>query len=101
MTSQRDRIESLESRVEELEATIRGLTEELVEANQRIKDLETAEEERDAATGATEDANASPDRPAPGEKAPADEEAKNDEFQGENETDDEGGSELGDDIIVA
>jgi hypothetical protein len=90
MTSQRDRVQSLESRIEELEATVRGLTEELVDANQRIRDLEEAAEtqptdaERSRAGGASEG-----------------EEAKTDESEKANETDDEGGSGLGDDIIVA
>jgi chromosome segregation ATPase len=76
MTSQRDRIESLESRVEELEATIRGLTEELVDANQRLRELETDQESTQA------------------------EEAKTDESKEEIE-EDEGGSDPSDDIIVA
>ena len=77
MTSQRDRIASLESRVEELEATIRGLTEELVEANQRIRELEEEQESVRAQA----------------------EEAKSEESKDETETDE--ASELGDDIIVA
>ena len=36
----RNRVEDLESRVSELEATVRGLTEELVEANERLRVLE-------------------------------------------------------------
>jgi predicted nucleic acid-binding Zn-ribbon protein len=36
-----NRVEELESRVKELEATVRGLTEELVEANERIRALES------------------------------------------------------------
>ncbi len=39
-----NRVEDLESRVEELEATVRGLTEELVEANGRIRELEDGDE---------------------------------------------------------
>jgi len=79
MTSQRDRIGSLESRMEELEATIRGLTEELVEANQRIRELEQAQEANEESSQA--------------------EEAKSDESK--DETDEEESSGLGDDIIVA
>ncbi|WP_331236165.1 DUF7518 family protein [Natronorarus salvus] len=37
----KNRVEDLESRVSALEATIRGLTEELVEANERIRVLES------------------------------------------------------------
>ena len=80
MTSQRDRIGSLESRMEELEATIRGLTEELVDANQRIRELEQEREEKAEASQA--------------------EEAKSAESKDETEEEEES-SELGDDIIVA
>ncbi|WP_423745989.1 hypothetical protein V5735_08585 (plasmid) [Haladaptatus sp. SPP-AMP-3] len=84
MTSQRDRIGSLESRMEELEATIRGLTEELVDANQRIRELEQAQE--------TADADAKSD-------SAQDEEAKSDESK--DDTEEEESSGPGDDIIVA
>ncbi len=40
-----NRVKELESRVEELEATVRGLTEELVEANERLRALEDHHEE--------------------------------------------------------
>lgn len=80
MTNQRDRIGSLESRMEELEATIRGLTEELVDANQRIRDLEEAKEEAEA-------------------KAMQAEEAKSN--QSKNDTEEGKSSGHGDDIIVA
>lgn len=43
-----NRVEDLESRVQELEATVRGLTEELVEANERIRVLESRHEEEEA-----------------------------------------------------
>ncbi|WP_223301866.1 hypothetical protein [Haladaptatus sp. R4] len=85
MTSQRDRIGSLESRMEELEATIRGLTEELVDANQRIRELEQAREAEEE------------------EESSQAEEAKSDESKDEtdNEESSESGSGSGDDIIVA
>ncbi|MGA9400300.1 DUF7518 family protein [Haladaptatus sp.] len=82
MTSQRDRIGSLESRMEELEATIRGLTEELVDANQRIRELEQARE-------------------AEQEESSQAEEAKSDESKDETDNEESSGSESGDDIIVA
>ena len=50
----KNRVEDLESRVSALEATIRGLTDELVEANERIRvleshvDVESAEKRRTA-----------------------------------------------------
>ena len=37
-----NRVEELESEVAELKATVKGLTEELVEANDRIRQLEAA-----------------------------------------------------------
>lgn len=42
-----NRVEDLESRVSELEATVKGLTEELVLANDRIRELEGGEDTRD------------------------------------------------------
>ncbi|MCO8244530.1 hypothetical protein [Haladaptatus sp. AB643] len=83
MTSQRDRIGSLESRMEELEATIRGLTEELVDANQRIRELEQAREAEEE------------------EESSQAEEAKSDESKDETDNEESSGSESGDDIIVA
>jgi predicted nucleic acid-binding Zn-ribbon protein len=43
MTKDTDRITDLEQRVQSLEATVTGLTEELVEANERIRALEGGE----------------------------------------------------------
>jgi predicted nucleic acid-binding Zn-ribbon protein len=40
MTTHDERVEALEQRVEELEATVRGLTEELVDATERVRELE-------------------------------------------------------------
>jgi predicted nucleic acid-binding Zn-ribbon protein len=40
-----NRVEDLETRVQELEATVRGLTEELVESNERIRELEAHHDE--------------------------------------------------------
>jgi hypothetical protein len=40
-----NRVEDLETRVQELEATVRGLTEELVESNERIRELEARHDE--------------------------------------------------------
>ena len=44
----RNRTEELERRLDELEATVRGLTEELVEAHGRIAELEDQLEAGDA-----------------------------------------------------
>ncbi|WP_232700976.1 DUF7518 family protein [Halobacterium wangiae] len=40
MTEDSERVDELEERVGELEATVRGLTEELVDASERIRQLE-------------------------------------------------------------
>ncbi|WP_020222889.1 DUF7518 family protein, partial [Halarchaeum acidiphilum] len=40
MPNESEDITALENRVKELEATVRGLTEELVDANERIRELE-------------------------------------------------------------
>ena len=45
-----NRVEELESRVQELEASVRGLTDELVECKVRLRDLEDAEAEDDLLT---------------------------------------------------
>jgi len=42
-----NRVEELESRVQELEASVRGLTDELVECKVRLRELEDAESEDD------------------------------------------------------
>ncbi|MEF8830842.1 MAG: hypothetical protein V5A23_04815 [Halobacteriales archaeon] len=49
-----NRVEQLEKRVRELEATVQGLTEELVEANERIRQLEQSPVRRDDSAGATD-----------------------------------------------
>jgi len=40
MSNDSEDVAALENRVKELEATVRGLTEELVDANERIRELE-------------------------------------------------------------
>ena len=77
--------------MDELESTVRGLTEELVEANQRIRDLESAVEEQATDEGTRE---------APQSQASA-EEAKS---AGSQDSDTEAGEserKIDDDIIVA
>lgn len=86
MDSGRDRITELESKVEELQATVRGLTEELVDANERLRALEADAED----AGTTETVT---------ETGTRGEEAKSPESKdGDNDTDE---STIGDDIIVA
>ncbi|EMA46751.1 DUF7518 family protein [Halococcus saccharolyticus] len=50
-----NRVEELESRVTELEATLNGLTEELVETKDRLRELESDESEEyiEAGVGTT------------------------------------------------
>ncbi len=93
MSDQGERVEELESKVERLEATIQGLTEELVEVHDRLETLEES--------GATETATASPSRKSgpDGTETAENDEAKSQESQNEDETGEDSG--LGDDIIVA
>jgi len=88
MASGRNRITELESTVEELQATVRGLTEELVEANERIRLLEQHVEGEPTKT-------AEPTQ----EPATEAEEAKSQGSEDRSKESDESG--LGDDIIVA
>jgi len=89
----KNRVEDLESRVSALEATIRGLTEELVEANERLRileshvDVESAEKRRAAdRKEAKRAARVDEDKPAEREGSDEEESAE---------------SASGDDIIVA
>lgn len=95
-----NRVEQLEATVSELESTIEGLTEELVETKERVRAVE-AELDVDAADFV--EAPAEPEVPS--------KEAEPDEIERAVEADKEGASEesenadgsggLGDDIIVA
>ena len=94
-----NRVEQLESTVAELESTVEGLTDELIEAKERIRVLEaeldtetpTRVPERRSESSADETTEAAPDEVA---EAAAD--AETDEAAG-----DEAEDSLGDDIIVA
>ncbi|PSP56650.1 hypothetical protein BRC82_01635 [Halobacteriales archaeon QS_1_67_19] len=87
-------MEELESKVEQLEATVQGLTEELVEVHDRLETLEAGGVSRSEAesSAASNSADAS-DRNVKNDDSKNDESQKGDETGGE--------SELGDDIIVA
>jgi len=111
-----NRVEELEATVSELESTVRGLTEELVETKERVRLLEAELEPSEGATTGTpatarrdaadadaesesEQGDAASDEAAPEDVQEAAAEAdKGDDDNGEDETD---GSGLGDDIIVA
>jgi hypothetical protein len=102
MSQPRERVAELEQRVEELEATVQGLTEELVEKTERIRVLEEAVDAEGAdATGddAEEESEASVVEPdgeggAEATKAPEGDASKRDDHDGED-------AEATDDIIVA
>lgn len=85
-----NRVEELETRVRELEATVSGLTDELVESRER---LHAIEEEVDVDQDIIE---GKPTRSEPTEEVEA-EGAKPPETEETNETD----AESSDDIIVA
>jgi len=93
MSDDAERVDELEDRVAELEATVRGLTEELVDASERIRTLE-AELDRTPSTAELREAR----EEAPVE--PADEGADEAPKSGEDEAENNEESGL-DDIIVA
>ncbi|MFC7115612.1 hypothetical protein ACFQH2_12595 [Natronoarchaeum sp. GCM10025703] len=98
-----ERVEELEATVSELESTIRGLTEELVETKERIRMLENELDPEPASTVGSPDRDDDGVKPeseaAPEEvKEAAAEADKGDQDDAEDEPDDSG---LGDDIIVA
>ncbi|MFD1647475.1 DUF7518 family protein [Haloarchaeobius litoreus] len=109
----KNRVEDLESTVDELEATVRGLTEELVETKERVRILESELEEERAADSGVESVDEML-TPEPGESVDRSEaeqeEVEQAAAQARNEAakdhegeggDDSEESELGDDIIVA
>lgn len=118
----KNRVEDLETTVAELESTINGLTEELVEAKERIRQLEQ-HVDGDVPSGATptdppaaegvEAGGATGDTGVEVETAPPEEsEAQPEEVaeaaseadketEPESDDQDDGDSGLGDDIIVA
>jgi len=85
MSDDADRVDDLEDRVAELEATVRGLTEELVDASERIRTLE-AELDRTPSTAELREAREEePVEPADeADEAPksADDEATDNEESG-------------------
>ncbi len=98
-----DRVEELEATVSELESTIRGLTEELVETKERVRMLENEVDPEPAATVGSPDTDGDHAEPS-GEAAPEDVQeaaAEADKDEGDNAEDEPDDSGLGDDIIVA
>ncbi|WP_158057860.1 DUF7518 family protein [Halorussus halophilus] len=95
MTDESERVEELEAQVERLEATVKGLTEELVEVNDRLETLEGD----DSTLGTETTTESRPERKSDAESPARDEETKSTQSKEEDETGDDSG--LGDDIIVA
>lgn len=97
-----NRVEELESRVAELQATVDGLTEELVETKERLNQLEADGEP--ARVSRTSDANTEVVRTEQGQPAAAAEEseseAETDTTEAAEDAEDEAESESSD-IIVA
>jgi uncharacterized coiled-coil protein SlyX len=97
-----NRVEELESRVAELQATVDGLTEELVETKERLRQLEADEEP--ARVSRTTDANTEVVRTEQSQPAEAAEEseseAETDTTEAAEDAEDEAESESSD-IIVA
>ncbi|ELZ58363.1 hypothetical protein C460_09267 [Haloferax sp. ATCC BAA-646] len=99
-------MEELESKVAELQAAVNGLTEELVETKERLRQLEDAndvqvpsraatrrgdwetEDEADAEAAAAEPADADEPSPADGDETKPDEADETDEGDGETPDDD-------------
>ncbi|WP_410765489.1 chromosome segregation protein SMC [Haloferax sp. DFSO60] len=95
-----NRVEELESKVTELQAAVNGLTEELVETKERLRQLEDANDvqtptraaQRRVEFEATPEETETPDSQEKGD------ETKTDEAE---DVDNDGEENLGDDIIVA
>ncbi|MFT4885276.1 MAG: putative coiled-coil protein SlyX [Natronomonas sp.] len=94
-----NRVEELEAKVRELEATIDGLTDELVETKERLQVLEEGSDvDTDVLSRSTSSAqSATTEQAADDEEEASADEVNTDEDDGEDNTD----SESGDDIIVA
>ena len=97
-----NRVEELESKVAELQAAVNGLTEELVETKERLRQLEDANDVQVPSRAATRRGDWETEDEADAEAAaaePADaDETKPDEA---DETDEGDGEAPDDDIIVA
>jgi len=100
MSDDDERVDELEDRVAELEATVRGLTEELVDASERIRTLE-AELDRTPSTAELREARE--EAPVePGDEQPADRDGEAPKSAGDDGDDNEESSSSDlDDIIVA
>ena len=68
-----NRVEELEQRVQELEASVEGLTDELVECKVRIRELENTVDEQSGFSQSAEAAESQDDAAAPADPEPAEE----------------------------
>ncbi|AXG06139.1 chromosome segregation protein SMC [Haloplanus rubicundus] len=101
-----NRVEELESQVAELQAAVDGLTEELVETRERLRQLEENDgvdnsrtpERRESAHAQVEHAPEDADDAA---EADADDETETDTQAEAEEAEDDGSDSDGNDIIVA
>jgi uncharacterized coiled-coil protein SlyX len=94
-----ERVEELEGRIAELEATVEGLTEELVDRTERINELERqlgVAGSTDRGTGLTDSVDPTPAE-TESDPAPESEATKDADVEDENREREEGS----DDIIVA
>jgi len=93
-----NRVEELESRVKQLEASVTGLTDELVECKERLRALEAEVDTDDIIEGTptSSDADADAD-PGSGTADATESEAS----KSEQENDEESAGSDGDEIIVA
>lgn len=100
-----NRVEELEAKVRELEATIDGLTDELVETKERLQAIEdetgVQADVLERRSTAARDRNAEPDRTEEEPAADAGNESADDVNSDEAEGQDDADSGSSDDIIVA
>ena len=101
-----NRVEELEQTVTRLESTVSGLTEELVEAKERIRDLEAELEPRPADGTAVPEADPEAGHgveDSPGTEAadPASAGDAAEQLDGDDDAVEDDRTEFGDDIIVA
>ena len=90
-----NRVDELEAKVQELEATVDGLTDELVETKERLQALE------DDADGSYDILETGSTGEATGDEADVDAEAADVDDVNPDEAEEEDNSGSGDDIIVA
>lgn len=97
-----NRVEELEAKVRELEATIDGLTDELVETKERLEAVEKASDLDDDELMLGRSSRSERRETTETAESPDDEDASADEVNNEEgDGEDNADSESGDDIIVA